>query len=317
MKTDKGYRLSIRTILCVLFAGFVLLNPSIVDVRAELISDVVKNTAVGGEALVHKNPKIGDYAVYKIFQKFTVGKSDIIQQMIAKNEIISIKNGIIGIRYSSIPVKDISEYRHVSQFDAADNIIESFINSKGMIIDTYMIVKQMRVHAKFKKASPGEPGYIKYNKINKHLQMKTDAGTFSVQPVWYNTQEVNRTASEIEGTQVDIEHHGTRNSISYINPKIKFLAAVTQFNWSGESRIDTNVVQNMVEGLSWTDFLNDPTDLILNPGGSNLLRYIKGHLKMSKLKELTQNVLSQEMQSEFEQISGSRIDTLIEQGRRK
>ena len=147
--------------------------------------------------------------------------------------------------------------------------------------------------------------------------MKTDAGTFRVQPIWYNTLEVTKTASEIEGAKIDIDLQGTRNSITYINPKIKFLSAVTQINWSGKSRIDATVVQNVVESLSWTDFLNDPTDLILNPGSSNLLKYIKSHLKPSKLTELTQKVLSQEMQSEFEQLRGSQIDTLIEQGRRK
>jgi hypothetical protein len=316
MKNQKSARIFLKSHTAWILLFSFVINVTVTEpVNGEIISDITKNTNIGGEYLIHKNPRVGDFAVYQYYQKITSGKFTTINEGIKKVEIVSINTGIIVVKESSYPGKNISDYKKFIRGKAPMSVVLYHLDSKGIIKKATLQMKSFGVNQDFNTVGPGKPGYMKYKKTGKTVKLKTGAGTFRVRAIWYTTQNILNTEAREKDFKIDLDIKTSTSCISYINHEIKFLSAMNQVNWSGKSRIDAKTVDNLLETLSFTDFFKNPSGIILNPKSFNMFSYIKSQLKPSKIEELAKkDVFSPKMQSEFEKLSGSRIDVLLEYG---
>lgn len=283
------------------------------------MKSAAETTAIGGDFLLHKNPKVGDYAVCKFSQK-AINKAggyviDMLNSGTRRYEITSIKDGVIVVtmtgKIDSVKMKMNGVERETPDAgQQAPTITEYHVDTSGKIKEVWMKNAQYGVNAKFKQANPGENGYISYRYEKKGEKMKVAAGEFDVKPAWFATKVMTQANTFAFDANVDAQ----QVNISYLNAGVPFQKVVTHMTFYGSASAQTTIgdkVGKLISILSLTTFIVNPAAIAtsLNP-----IDFIKGNINPAKA-DVAKKMLG-DIEIDIKDFSGSEVEYLVEYGKK-
>ena len=308
-----------------IFVSSVLLITLITGCMGAMISSGVKSaiesTAVGGEFLISSKAKPGDYAVYKrVVQSSNVFSGtaiDIYSEFTDRYEVVSSDESGFIVRQTStgesVETKVNGETsRKSTKEEIADQVgipvTEYHLDKKGAILKVLYKNDKLGIDTMFKMAEAGEDGYIQYIPGKQNLEIKTGAGTYQTNPVFYTTKLSTTSSNRYSTSNVASVNY----NITYINPDVKFkkVTAITTFVSDIDSSMDTaKMVNDITSVLSLTTFVTNPSSLISS--AKNILDFAKMNPLPGKDTILNASIQNYEMT--LKGVKGSMVEYLVEQ----
>lgn len=284
----------------------------------------VESTAVGGQFLLHDNPKVGDYAVYKTITRASqtsMGMQiDIKSQYTNRYEITSMNDTGITVKVTSVgdsvdTLVNGQPSKSMTREEIAKNngtpVMEYNLDKKGNIIGVTYKNEKLGIDTKFKKAEPGGEGFIQYTPVNQSIELKTDAGSFKCNTLTYTT----KTSSNVSAGIMKANAQGINQNITYTNPSVKFakVASITTFVVDANAVIEYGkVAKTITAALTLTKFAMNPA-LIMSDAKS-LFDFAKNNVLPGKEDVLNSILKDQELT--LKGMQGSTVEYLVEQGRK-
>ncbi len=249
-----------------------------------------KGHKFGGKYILHDNPQVGDYAVYKLYGRAIhrgAAHADIYWESYRTYCIIDIKNGEI----------EIAELEHIKK-QKAENV--SWHASVVLIPEQRVIYTDMEGNIKrayftntfngalYKVpiAQPGEEGFIRWNTIPTQVKIYSTSGKeYISQPVWFK----KRTTMTGGVSFYDINSDFSIYTVKYLNDRLKFKMAMMQYTFigGGGASVDYSAIAgNIVTSLSFTNFFSQPASLIRGAPRGSYVSYLKKNVVPSKQEGL-------------------------------
>ncbi len=289
------------------------------------ISSAIESTAIGGDFLIQNNPQVGDYAVYKrITQSSTAAggyKIDVYALHTDRYEVTSVNDNGIIVRMENngeyVETKVNGQISKKSTKEELANeigtvVMEYHLDKKGTITEVLYKNDRFGVTTRFKKAAPGQEGYIHYTEGNQNIDIKTDAGTFRSRPVFYSTRTSTQSVNRYTSTNVASVNY----NITYINPAVKFkkVTSLTTSIADVNSSIDTaKMVNDITSVLSLTSFVTNPSSIV--SGAKSILDFARNNPLPGK--ESILKAAAQDYEVSLRGVQGSVVEYLVEQGHKK
>lgn len=200
---------------------------------ADVVRGSIENTAIGGEFLIHDNPKVGDYAVYKSvyisYSEYAGKVSESYTENLIKYEVASVDDKEIVVKLITTPVFSESRSEGKVMFSTKkDEMIDRigipvttyYLDKNGKIKNVLYKNEKLKIDTIFKIANPGNVGYIVYRTVNSgYEEIKTGAGTFKSTPVAYSVQN----STVLMGSAV----RSINENLTFVSPKINFRKAAS------------------------------------------------------------------------------------------
>ena len=197
---------------------------------SNIVFDSYKKNAIWNWIPLHKNPKVGDYAIYENDKKDEKYRL----------EIISIKKGQVHVRKSWIKPPSFGG-------SLVDNDLNFISNSKGLVSKAYFENKKDGKIVILKIAKNGDPQFIK-NTVPQDLikEISTKKGTLKV--------EKSISFSNIEIKSSNVSKH---SYLFYLNPKVKFrlvrMEFIVDIRFTNDSSESAKVAKQLDSGMSGMD----------------------------------------------------------------
>ncbi len=229
MKTKNFGKLFVGILLFIFFVG--CSNPYL---KQRHIAEVQKKK-IGGTFLIHKNPKVGDYAVYRVVN-ITKEKSngeELEYHIITheKYEINQVNEYEIIIRksYLSKQVKFFKngeetdyEFGRVTIGNRLNSVDYYKINSAGQIMGVRNFNIEYGTYVQYGVAEEGKNGFIKYGPEQKSKDITIGIGKFQVKSVSAKYPISDYETWNSEGSRGLTKTNGEFNTVVYCNEKVKF-----------------------------------------------------------------------------------------------
>ncbi len=233
--------------------------------------------AIGGKYLLHKNPKQGDFARYRILGMLrwrgTVD-ADISFEGEKVYWIEKIENGEIFIKENEV-IKKYKVLKMKSGFmrptvRMIPEIRRLVLDMDGNVKRAYSNFRLGYVITKAPLAVPGEDAFITWQSIDRNVKVTlSDGKVLDTSPVWYKKK------SELQTGVLHVSQEAKYNTfeIHYNSPDVKFLTTMSTMM----------VVGKHSSTLSWDKFLSNTlmilshTNLFTNPAVA-LKKYVSENL---------------------------------------
>lgn len=181
---------------------------------------------IGGKYFIHKNPRPGDYAVYKIYGRSRFEGTgltvDYAWEGTRRVSIGNIKDGTIEIhetdRAEKVEVLEKKgfmqativkpEFQRFLLLDMEGNILKA--KSNGGMSNWPMRDVPL--------AQPGEEGYINQQSLKKNLVINVPVGSFKTLPYWHQVRQ----ATEVGNVLTDTKADAVTYIMTYVNDDVKF-----------------------------------------------------------------------------------------------
>ncbi len=298
MKKNYYYKTPIKTIAILIFV-FLFTNGCI----SAMIRAQVKKLKVGGRIFLHKNPKVGDFAIFDSFSEsnlqIDVGGNPLAKSIagsLVPTKIITkgtAKYEITKILDQSIIIRLINEFQSSAQSGTIRQVVDYEVDKTGLQLRTTIIEgPYISEPITVESVKPGETGFIEIysDKKDPTFKIVTPAGSFKASPV-YAIQNIDVSVSNVAGKGTG--NTGT-NSIIFLNPNVKFQMVYNQgfvssdfsSELSGEMKIFLKV-------------LNSVPDFFLNPAAGT-----KSILEIGLKEYVGKNIVKNTVKSKLDEIFG-------------
>lgn len=205
------------------------------SVIKESVTEKAKNNKIGGELLIHNNPKAGDYAVYKVttITKKESEKVSDVSTIIStvRYEVKSVKNDeLIVVRSTVIDNTEFinngrkwENYVEKEEIAAAGVPEEYFyLYPDGQIKKVIYVNKNLGINMEYKLAEPGKEGFIKYGIPVKAADIQTGIGVFKTDLITCEQPILVLNKFEEDFLKGYTLKKGNTIVSTYINPEVNF-----------------------------------------------------------------------------------------------
>lgn len=289
---------------------------------SKMMREARKYNAIGGKYLVHKNPKSGDYASYKMYglirwrgtvdadisfegskviqiTKIENGKIYITENEIIRNvKVLKMKAGLMRPSVRVIPLLR----RIVTDMD-------------GNILIAYSNLRLGYVLTKVDIAKPGDNNFVVWSSVNKAVDMRLYTGRkVETQPVW------SKKKKKMESGALHFSQKADFNifKINYVNPDIKFQTVMSTERILGKTSASLawdEFVTNMVSMLSYTKLFSEPKKLIQKFIREKLTDFLLSSADEDKKEQVQEDISNSGLTSTFSMSMTSSIGYyLVSQG---
>lgn len=250
------------------------------------MDSTIESTKFGGQLLLHKNPKVGDYAVHVAQDQSRMnmmGKEMVIDiEREVTTTIFSIKDGLVGIRMTTKILKHSAtmdgQPQNMPGPDAAANSgrTDFYTDMNGIIKDGYIINEAYGINKKITVAQPGDPEYVTYAKLDQKEKINLGGvGTYATTAQY--CVKSNQFKTNLAVAQMDTD--SKQYVVEYVSPDVKFLSVMSQNIMMTNAKFDlateVKVLKSFVALLSYTTFFMNPAGLAANLSSGKVLDFAK------------------------------------------
>lgn len=250
------------------------------------MDSTVDSTKFGGQLLLHKNPKVGDFAVHVAQDQSRMnmmGKEMVIDvEREVTTTIFSIKDGLVGIRMTTKILKHSAtmdgQPQNMPGPDAAANSgrTDFYTDMNGIIKDGYVINEAYGINKKITVAQPGDSEYVTYTKLDQKEKINlSGVGKYATTSQY--CVKSNQFNANLIVAQMDTD--SKQYVVEYVSPDVKFLSVMSQNIMMTNAKFDlateVKVLKSFVTLLSYTTFFMNPASLAANLSSGKVLDFAK------------------------------------------
>ncbi len=190
---------------------------------------------IGGDFLLHDNPRKGDYAVYKVSRVETVGTKNptiIKTESIERYEVLSVSKDqtVVSVKKRFTKADSYTERGRLLQYFPERDIYMKtgedeeiyYLLPGGKIEKVILVNRDNGVTKEYEKAKPGLEGFMKYSDPEAASGISTAAGKFFVSKVTCRYPILTMKKFDDSKVRGYWLKKGQADIVTFVSPNVKF-----------------------------------------------------------------------------------------------